>query len=145
MAAIPAHFRFVAEQLKLLRDWKPRIADAESAEALVDAALAVYGTIHRTECDWAAKLSAGEGDWSNGQGRDIADLYRDWHNAASGVVERVNALECRNVPVRNADAIRDTFARVAALVDIGLDQVFAEPAPPLGGQSLREVRDGLQR
>ena len=148
MATVPAHFGFIAEQLKLLRDWEPRISDehlSEGAEALVDAALSLHGTIGRAERAWSEKVTAGEWRWNDGHDGDIAQLYRDWHEAAGEVIAHLDDLKRRNVAVQNADALRDAFGKVAALIDVGLDRVFQQPAPPQPGKSLREARDGLRR
>ncbi len=148
MATVPAHFGFVADQLKLLRAWEPRISDeqlSEGAEALVDTAMALYETIRRAEDVWSEKVSSGEWNWSDGHDGDVVRLYRDWHETAGEVVVHLDALRRRNVAVRHADALREAFANVAALIDIGLERVFQPPTPPQAGASLREVRNGLRR
>ena len=64
---------------------------------------------------------------------------------AGEVVAHLNALRRRDVTVRRADALREAFGNVSALVDIGLERVFQRPTPPQAGVSLQEVRDGLRR
>jgi hypothetical protein len=148
VATVPAHLGFIAEQLKLLRDWEPRISDehlTEGAQALVDAALAIYGTIQRTEKLWSDNLASGAWRWDDGHDRGVAHLYRDWHRTAGEIITHLDALEPLNVAVRNADMPRECFGKVDALVDIGLDRVFQQPAPPQSGTSLWEARDGLPR
>ncbi|HEV2296289.1 MAG TPA: hypothetical protein VGR35_20775 [Tepidisphaeraceae bacterium] len=111
----------------------------------MDAAIALYGTIHRTERVWSQKVSAGEWHWNDGHDAEVAHLYRDWHEAAGEVIAHLDSLERRNVVVPSADVLRESYGTVAALMDIGLDRVFQRPAPPQSGKPLREIRDGLQR
>jgi hypothetical protein len=110
----------------------------------VDAALSLYGTIERAERAWAEKVSSGEWQWGDGHERDIAELYRTWYETAADVVDHLDDLRHRNITVRHADALREAFGKVAALIDIGLDRVFQQPTPPRSGKRLREVRDGLR-
>lgn len=148
MATVPAHFGFIAEQLKLLRDWEPRISDeqlTEGAEAMVDAALSVYGTLERIEGAWAIKVSSGERRWDDGVSQDLAELYGDWHRIAGRILTRLDTLRSWNIPVKNVEALHDRYGKIGALIDIGLGRVFEQPAPPQPGKPLQEVRDGLQR
>ncbi len=148
MATLPAHFGFIAEQLKLLRDWVPRISGeqlAEGAEAMVDSALSVCHTLERIEKAWSAKVSSGEWGSDERWTGDLVELYGDWHRVAGRVLAHLDALRPSNVLVKNAEALHECYGKVGALIDIGLDRVFEHPSPPQSGKPLREVRDGLQR